>query len=121
MLSEIGRQKTINIVCYHLFVESDKTNVYINIKTERDSQIIENQVWMPVGRGKQRGVGQERGVKSYKPCVNKQQGCIAQHREIPPCFIVTLGRAQSIKILSHCAVTNIILKANCTSIIYMYV
>ena len=57
MLSEIGRQKTINIVCYHLFVESDKTNVYINIKTERDSQIIENQVWMPVGRGKQRGVG----------------------------------------------------------------
>ena len=56
MLSEIRQTKNDKYCMLSLVCVSDKTNVYINIKTERDSQIIENQVWMPVGRWKQRGV-----------------------------------------------------------------
>ena len=64
MLSEISQTKT-KTVCYHLYVESKKTQQTSEYnKKEADSQRTD--YWLPVGRGNGEGQDRGRGLKSTK-------------------------------------------------------
>ena len=63
VLSEVRQRKT-SITWNHISVESKNINEPI-YKTERDSQVLNINLWLSKGRGNQEGTNKEYGIDRY--------------------------------------------------------
>ena len=78
--NEVSQRKTA-ITCYHLYVESGKKKIQMNLFTKQKQTYGHRKQIYGYQRGREGGINQESGINRYTLAVYIQQGPTVQYRE----------------------------------------